>query len=198
MEPITLASAFATIVSLFATYKSERRAAEQDKFSDFTKWLSERGFDDMRSFIENNSRAQNCIETLLKERTEIILTKIERIDSVLAYLASGIDTFRDLVEVLKPQSKLSHQAIDILRQMEQAKASELTQVYIDVKGPVFLIEGGGDLKYEEPRFIEDDLSILVELSMLRLKHTRQGTRKLLFTRAASQYLNAIDSKSKSD
>ena len=51
--------------------------------------------------------------------------------------------------------------------------------------------GSGDIHFDEPRFLEDDLNILVEYGFLRLEFIGSGSRVFHLTRQAVEFLQLI-------
>lgn len=57
---------------------------------------------------------------------------------------------------------------------------------------LFMDGGYGELRYDEPRWIEDDFVSLVESNILRREFTPKGAHKFLITRAADTFINQIN------
>lgn len=186
MEP--LVSAFSTIVGLIANYKSEGRAAADDEYKDFLSWLGERRHEEVVGLLETNAKAAISIKALLHHDREVLLSKLEAIDEMLASIASRIEGVGELAHAMKPGLELSEQAMSILRQVEAADASAfLIGKYLGGQIIIHLLDGNGaQVEFDEPRFLEDDLSTLVSLGFLILDYNRKGEPVYRFTRQASK------------
>lgn len=184
MEPV---SAFATIVGLLASYKSERRAASDDQYKDFLAWLSEHRHEEILRLLEANGRATISLKALIHEDQAILLSRLESIDKILATIASRVEGVGELAIAVNPESELSKQALSILRQVDSAEASAfLVGKYIGGQSLLHLIDGSGDqVEFEEPRFLEDDLNTLVSSGLLIQDRNSKGDPIYRFTRQAA-------------
>ena len=82
----------------------------------------------------------------------------------------------------------------MLRQLEDQQASGFFALKVMGGKSILHSYEGGQLDYEDSRFIEDDLNTLVELGFLRLGHTPKGENKYGFTRTASEYVKLLGKK----
>jgi len=189
MEPITLASSFATIVSLLGQFCSERSAESQAGFSEFSQWLIETQHQDLKKLLELNTNATISIKALLDQDKDILLDRINKLDNALASYASSLEGFSELAGAINPEAVLSSQALDVLRQFEKSGASKL--IRLKTTGPIsfLFLDANGELEIEEPRFIEDDLSTLIDLGLLREDYNSNGDTLYVYTRAASRLVN---------
>ena len=195
MEPITIATSFASIVSLIGQYRSERGAKEKADFNEFIQWLQETQHQDLKELLEINTKATISIKALLNEDRELLLAKIDDLDSALASYASKFEGFSELASAIKPEVVLSAQALSILRQFEASGGSKMIQ--LKSLGPVqyLFLDGNGQLEIDEPRFIEDDINTLIELGLLRQDYNRKGGSLYVYTRAASKLVASIENDS---
>lgn len=194
---IVEATAFATIVSLIGQFRSERNASKGQNFEEFLAWLIDNNHTELKNLLEANTQTTIGIKALLGENQKILLDRLSRIDDLLVSIVGNIDGFSDLANGLKRESLISEQAISILRQMEEKQASTIleSQNIGSTKTAYMMIDGnGGDIQYEEPRFIEDDLLTLVELGLMRHDLNSQSANLYKITRTASKYIDLIDFK----
>ena len=189
MEPITLASSFATIVSLLGQFRSERSAESQAGFNEFNQWLNETQHQDLKKLLELNTSATISIKALLNQDKDILLDRINKLDNALASYASSLEGFSELAGAINPEAVLSSQALDVLRQFEESSASKLTRLKTTGSIRFLFLDANEELEIEEPRFIEDDLSTLVDLGLLRKDHNSNGDTLYVYTRAASRLVN---------
>ena len=193
MEPITLATSFATIVSLLGAYKAEGRAIEGDEFHDFMQWLIETNHADIKNLLEINTQATIGIKTLLSKDRELLIEKLGAIDEILSLIASRIEGFREVTSALHPNIEISEQAVSVLRQLVDSGGDKFLKSNAIGRGPILLILGGkgGNIEYTEPQFIEDDLNILVNIGLLNQDYNSKGDPLYVITRAAVKFLAAL-------
>jgi sulfur transfer protein SufE len=186
MEPISTAMTFATIVSLMADFVSHRGAEESKDFDSFMAWLQEQRHEEIRSLLESNSTTVIGIKALLSESRQQILEGLTSLDQTLSSIASSIPLYREIAQLAHPTRQLSEQAISVLEQFYDAEASGFLESKI-MRGVVlvFLDGKGGQVEYTESRFIEDDLTTLLELGLLDLQHNSKGERVFKFKRTAA-------------
>jgi len=192
MDPITGASAFATIISLVGQFRAERGSNSQADFNAFLSWLVEMQHDELKKLVEANVITSIGIKALLNEQQDVLVAKLESINRALVSFASSYEGFSDIAQGLNPDFGLSDQAIHLLRQFESSGASQAIELHM--QGGVTLVLSGGQsgvLEIRDQRFIEDDLRTLVELGLLRLGSNSKGDNVYLFTRIASQLVNQL-------
>lgn len=193
MEPITLATSFATIVSLLGTYKAEGRAIEGDEFQDFMQWLIETNHADIKKLLEINTQATIGIKALLNQDRELLFKKLGAIDKLLSLIASRIDGFGEVTTALHPNLEISEQAVSVLRQLVDSEGYKFLKSGAIGHGPMFHILGGkgGQIEYTEPQFIEDDLNTLISIGLLNQDYNSRGEPLYVVTRAAVKFLAAL-------
>jgi hypothetical protein len=193
MDPLTLATSFATIVSLLGAYKSEGRQITDDEFQDFMHWLVKTNHSEVKDLLEINTQATIGIKALLKQDRELLLQKLGTIDEILSLISSRVEGFSQITNALRPNSEISGQAVSVLRQLFESGGSKFLKSGAIGRGPIFLIVGGkgGKIAYEDLQFIEDDLSTLVNLGLLNQEYNSKGNPLYIVTRAAAKFLAAV-------
>jgi len=188
MDPLTLATAFATVLSLVGQFRSEQGASNQADFNGFIQWLSETQHDEIKELLELNTSTVIGIKALLKEDRDTLCDQLEKLDMALTSFASGFEGFSVIAEGLRPDSVLSEQALNILKQFELSGASKMLAHHsLDSFGFIFLDgqSGSGKLEITDNRFIDDDLNTLTDLNLLLHEYNSQGIDMYIYTRAAS-------------
>ena len=132
------------------------------------------------------------IDSLLKQNHELILTKLNKIDDILAFLLSHFKGLQGIVQLLKPNSQLSDQAISILRQFVNSNSDEFG-IIINEREYCLMLTSGGSMDVEDQRFLKDDLNTLVELGFLHPRIWSKGSQFYGITRNADRFINVIDS-----
>ncbi len=188
MDPLTLATTFATVLSLIGQFRSEQGTETQADFNEFVVWLSETQHDEIKELLESNARTVIGIKALLKEDREILAGQLEKLDMALTSFASGFVGFSGIAEGLRPNSVLSEQALDLLKQFEASGASKMMAHHsFDGLGYLFVDHQSGshEVNITDARFLEDDLNVLTNLNLLIYDCNSQGNDMYIFTRAAS-------------
>jgi hypothetical protein len=186
MDPISTATTFATIVSLMADFVSHRGANQSKSFDEFMAWLSEQRHDEIRGLLQANAATVVSIKALLNESRQQVLDRLSTLDKSLASVASGFDFYRDIAQAAHPETLLSSQAISLLEQFYDAGASGMLEGKMSAGIVLLFLDGKrGTATFSEPRFVEDDLNILVDLRLLDLTHNSKGERVFKFKRTAA-------------
>jgi hypothetical protein len=196
MDPLTAATAFASIIALIADFKSQRHADSGDEFNDFTTWLAENRHEDLLKLVKQNYDTTLSIKALLATNRKVLEERLQLLDRALAGIASTLEGFAQLASAVRPDASLSSQGVSILKQFSSACAShalELKNFSAPHAGFLFIDGSQGQIQFTEPQFIEDDLRSLVELGLLRPDHNSSGSRMFWFTRMAAA-LVANDAK----
>ncbi len=192
MEPLSIATSFATIISLISNFRSERAGKD---LKDFIEWLAEKKCENVIKLINNNGELSNQLITILEMNHQSILNKLEELDLQIASIASQMEGFSGLAISLHQESLLSEQAINIIRQLIASGAP----MFIEKKSSrgendayILMSKGAGDIQYDDPQFIEDDLRTLHTFGLLRIDESHKN-RRFSITRLASKIVNNIDS-----
>lgn len=186
MDPVTSATTFATIVSLVGDFISRREANESKDYESFMSWLHEQRHEEIRSLLQSSSTTVVGIKALLNESRDEILDRLSALDQTMAAIAAAIPAFSGIAELSNPSVGLSQQALSVLEQFHDSGASGVLESKI-MNGIVLVpLDGnGGQIEFSERRFIEDDLTTLVELGLLDLSHNGRGQRIFKFKRTAA-------------
>lgn len=192
IDPLTAASAFATVVGLIGQYRSERSGSKSADFEDFQLWLESNNHQKVLDSLDGNLNAINGIKELIQEDKDTILKRLESLNDALAGFASNIQGFAQIAEAINPEAVLSSQAVSILKQFESNGSSKILEAH-SMGGMSFMFLDGnrGELNFDEDQFIEDDLATLCELGLLRQDYNSQGRTMFRYTRRASKLVQKI-------
>lgn len=194
MEPLSTATALATVIGLLADFKSLRKEAGNDQYAEFLEWLSETRHTELLEEIKTNQRLSIGIKVAVNESTDEFKTRLDRIDTVLAQIASGLGIFSELAVALKPNIEISSQASSIIKQLVDSGAEKFMWIKVMSDEPDQLILVGGNkgrIDYEEPRFLKDDLETITDLGLVRLTYGSKGTENYHVTRGAVEYAKTL-------
>ena len=186
MDPLPIASGFATIVSLIGMYRAERRANEAASYEDFVAWLRTSRHDKIVELLADNAQLAASTKEVLTRQHDEVMDGIAGLERMMTDLGARFELFAPLAQALSAQSSISDQVVSILRQMNQADARRflafttrggLECMYLDG------VEGGPDI--EEPRFLEDDLDTLVGFGLLMQDWNESGDPIYIITRSGA-------------
>jgi hypothetical protein len=182
IDPVVAAGSFANIVGLLSNFKAERSGATLDAF---IVWLKEKHREDTVAALERNDALADELSALLSINHDLLVQRLEELNSRFSELAANLEGFGGLAKVFQPSSVLSEQARSILVQMADS-ASEFAMENKFERTFMFLTPGSGVLAFPEPRYIEDDLDILLGNGLLRVEYASAGSRRLYITRSGAQ------------
>lgn len=191
MEPISIATTFATIVSLLSDFAAHRGVSSARTYDEFMSWLAEQRHDDLIKLLQSNAATVTSIKALLNQSSDVILRRLETLDRTLATVAAGIDEFRDIARVAYPDSSLSAQAVSILEQFYDSGATTVLEMqFFSGETSLAVVDGPDNrcFQFDEQRFIRDDLTTLVEFGLLDLSYNNSGGRLFRFKRTAAAFV----------
>lgn len=194
MDSLTLASSFATIIGLLCNFSAERQSTSDDEYQDFLAWLDEKRHNDLRTLIASDKKLSHSIHALLSQNHEIIIAKLESLDSSLASVAAHLDGFKDIALAVRPNCKLSDQAVSILRQLYDSGGSKFLEIKHMGGGAYQILDATMEPKQitpQDPRFLEDDLLSLCEFGFLRQDFNSRGSRLFHITRPAATFITSV-------
>ena len=190
MDPLALTGAFATIVGLLANFKSERSSANLEEFM---SWLREQHQEKLAQAIGQNKELASELASLLATKHEELVARLSSLNEQIARVAGQIEGFSGIARLLGQQPALSQQARSVLKQIVESGANFVMEHKLSTGKPTeFIFMGGaaGQVQYGEPKFINEDLELLVTMGLLRLELTSKGTRKFSPTRAGVEHLRS--------
>lgn len=188
IDPLSVATTFATLVSLISDFRSEHDKVANDDHQKFLEWLSSNRHTKLVSLLEQNQATTTSIKSILNLQSSELLEKLKSIDNRLGNILSFDPNFSDLVKAIAPQVQLSKQALNILSQFERSGSSrvvefktmpEYSYIFVDKKAP--------DLVFEEKIFIQDDFLSLISYGLLKTE-LDNGRKVFIYTRAASELI----------
>jgi hypothetical protein len=193
--------AFITFVSLLADFTNERRARTAHTYEEFRVWLEENRHEDVITLLQQNAATVTSIKALLALDRHAFHERFEHIDRSLAIIAGSFDGFAQLAGAVRPLAKLSQDALNFLRDIERSGSGRVLETRLSATQLPELVpldtytRSDVEIKYRgDARFYEDDIGILLETGLLRLKHGDKGRRIFIMTREASDFVRADDAK----
>lgn len=191
MEPLTVAGTFATVVGLLSNFKAERSSSNLDAF---IEWLRDSHHTGLAEAIARNKALSDELAKLLSVNHQDLVLRLNALQSQIASIASNIEGFGELLDVLDAAPKLSSQARSILRQIVESRAQYAMEHKLGTgQPPEFLFIGAptaGDIRYDEPQFMNEDLDALVAAGLLRVEFASKGSRKFFATRGAAEFVKS--------
>ncbi|MGD0087723.1 MAG: hypothetical protein ABSC24_11420 [Verrucomicrobiota bacterium] len=101
-DPLTTASAFATIIGLISNYRQEKGAGESLDHRKFIEWLEYHRHDEIKNLICNTAALQSDVDKLLRAEHAVIIEKLDAVSETLASLMSQVTEFRGLTLTMMP------------------------------------------------------------------------------------------------
>ena len=96
MEPITVATAFASIVGLIRMYKAEVQEHEGRVFDGYIKWLRRQEHKQLVDLILGNDVLAQSVRDLIEDQHGEVMAKLESLDKIITGVARHIGTFQSL------------------------------------------------------------------------------------------------------
>lgn len=193
MDAMTLSTTFATIVGLIINFKNERHSND---IQELINWLNDNGQSRYVEIINQNTDLRNQISLLLHQNHQEILNKLTHLNEIMIGIASKIDGLQGFANSFQTNYELSDQAIDVLRQFVNSDCQKIWEMKLStgqIKNRNYILVGnGGNINYDEHRFIEDDFNSLVDLGLIASELSTKGTQKFKITRRAVKFINLID------
>jgi hypothetical protein len=184
MEPITVATAFASLIGLIRVYKAEVQEPEARDYARYLDWLRRQEHGQVVDLIEGNTDLARSVRDLIEDQHRQVMAKLELLDRILADVARNIDVFQPIADAVRV-SQLSDQAVSVLRQMNAANSRKFLEIEMLSGTEYEMLDTEGAIRGSEPRFMTDDLLTLCELGLLRLELNGQGNRVFVITRAGA-------------
>lgn len=186
------AFAFATIVGLIFNFHSEREGKKD--LESFKVWLADNNYEQESRIIENNKGLQDDLAYFLNQNHEHVMTQLSILNDSMISLASHMQGLGSIALSFDSNNGLSDQAVDVLRQFVKSGSSKLHHMKNTSGrgGDYYMLEGGPNVEYSEPRFIEDDINKLVTSGLITLALGSKGGKIYKITRQAVRFIDAID------
>lgn len=188
MDLLAGAMTLAQIVSLMADYAGEKSSRDALSSQEFIEWLATHGHADLMRAIESNQAMTISVKAALAEGRDELLEKLRALDEKITAVTTGLGPLDDMARAIYPQTALSTQARELLRALEESQAESAMEVVHRGGRALLLIGNGtnGQFHPDEPRFYEDDLSILIGFGLLSLSYNKSGGRVFRPTRLGAQ------------
>ncbi|EGR2027043.1 hypothetical protein [Vibrio cholerae] len=183
----------ATIVGLMCNFKSERRASSDDEYKEFVEWLDTKRHKSIVEELNSNHLLGLSIKSLLNQNHEVVVQKLSDLDGSLIRLASQIDGLKEVANAIAPNVDLSDQAISVIQQLVDSQGSYFIEIKLHGGTLYQVMDGhGGNIDFDEPIFLNDDLSQLCQLGLLSPDHNSKGDRLFRITRATVRYVAQLE------
>lgn len=189
--------AFATIVSLLATFQSGREAREGKKdLESFKQWLIENNHSNMIAIIDSNERLQKDLTSFMNQNHDQVMSQLSTLNNLMVSLASHMQGLGGIALSFDSNNGFSDQAIDVLRQFVKSDGVDMRHLQTwsyEGQSNIYYLENS-EVDYSEPRFIETDIDSLVNAGLITLTRGSKGSAIYKITRQAVSFIDAIDNK----
>src|SRR5882724_3279175 len=136
IDPLSGATAFATIVQLLAIYRQERGARKDLDHRDFIEWLEQHRHEEIKELITHTYHLQSQVDDLLRQDHAVILQKLEEVNQIAASILARLDGFSAVADIIVPDLGLSLQTMALLRLLARSKTGRFimlseTEFFVD-------------------------------------------------------------------
>ena len=187
MDSLALASTFMGILSLLYSYQSSNDFADLEGF---IQWLYTAQQDDTARLIEQNDNIKVQLSSLMKGNHTEVISKLEQLNNLMLSIASRVEGLKELADSFQVHPELSDQAINILIELVESNG-EYIWITSYTDGIEYTIDMKIELEIKEPRFIEDDLDVMMNLGLITLVLSDSYERKYRVTRQAVKLVDMI-------
>lgn len=184
--------AFATIVSLLATFQSGREGKKD--IEEFKNWLNENNYGYMTAIIDNNESLQQDLTSFMNQNHEQVMAQLSTLNNLMVSLASHMQGLGGIASSFDANNGLSDQAIDVLRQFVKSSGVEMRHLQTwsyEGQSNIYYLDDS-EVDFNEPRFIEADVDSLVHAGLITLTRGSKGSAIYKITRQAVRFIDAID------
>lgn len=143
MDPITAATAYATLVGLICAFKKEWKDRQDLNAQQFVSWLEAHHREDLKQFIVCSAELPSEIDKLLKQDTELILARLNELRDWVTSLPSRIDGLAEMIQS-------THSRSDRLRILPQLIAENEKAVLRLEKSGLFLPRARAGTEWQVP------------------------------------------------
>jgi hypothetical protein len=193
MDPLSGASAFATIVQLLAIYRQERGARKDLDHRDFIEWLEQHRHEEVKELITNTYHLQSQVDDLLRQDHAAILQKLDEVNQIAASILARLDGFSAVADIVVPDLGMSLQTMGLLRLLARSKTGRFIMMSEDQFAVDTVIFHPADAK-----FFHDDVTALITLNLVTVDHTSRGELILRLNRRGAQLVSRLPAPSEDE
>ena len=186
IDPLSGATAFATIVQLLAIYRQERGARKDLNHQDFIEWLEHHRHGEIKELITNTYHLQSQVDELLRQDHALILEKLEGVNQIAASILSRLEGFSAVAEIVVPNLGLSLQTLGILRLLARSKTGR----FIMMSENQFVVDTAV-FHPADAKFFHDDVTALITSRFVTVDHTSSGDLMLRLNRRGAHLANML-------
>lgn len=186
--------AFATIVSLMATFQSGREGKKD--LESFKQWLGENNYSNMIAIIDSNESLQQHLTSFMNQNHEQVMMQLSTLNESMISLASQMKGLGGIASSFHSNDRLSKQAVDVLRQFVRSGSSKMHYMK-NTSGrgnDFYILEGAPDIEYSDHRLMKDDINSLVDAGLITLTRGSKGGIIYEITRKAVDFIETKDNK----
>lgn len=176
------------LLSLLQIWFHERDQTKQASRGEFLDWLEQHRHHEVKDLLIHNVLLSEGIEKLLQQNQQELLTRLDKIESILLALVSGMDGFRGVWTTSKPE--LSDQALNLVKWFAACKGKHLLLLEHQ-QGAILQSELNEAFDIPDVRFLRADLDMLTDLGLLTHDPTSGGTDRYRITRRLVEYAKVI-------
>jgi hypothetical protein len=123
--PNAVVTHFVPLIQLVVLFLQERRDDKEMTLDEFSDWLAEHHFSELKLKLDSSQQMQAAIANLLKQNHTETLSKFAFIEEQLAKISSQLEGFSDIAQLAKPDAVLSDQAMGFLTSLADPDVTDL-------------------------------------------------------------------------
>jgi len=186
IDPLSGATAFATIVQLLAIYRQERGSRKDLDHRDFIEWLEHHRHEEIKELITHTYHLQSQVDDLLRQYHALILQKLDEVNQIAASILARLDGFSDVANIVAPNLGMSLQTMGLLRVLARSKTGRL----IIMSENQFVVDTAL-FHAADAKFFHDDVTALVTANLVTVEHTSGGELILRLNRRGEKLANIL-------
>lgn len=180
------------LVSMIGMFIQERRHQKGLTHQEFLEWLDNHRFEELKRIILNTHGIEREIDIMLKAQQSEILGELSVISQTVSKIASRMEIFGGVSQMMTPRVQLSEQALWMLRRLDQAKEYYPFIHIFNYDGGMRVTIGGSIYKVDHPRFIREDFADLSSVGFISIhKHNSDGEPVFGITRLGAEYVKTL-------
>ena len=148
------------------------------------EWLECHKHEQIKELISNNVFLTEEVQRLLQGNQSVMLARFDELNDKIARILGNMDLFTGMVKELAPDYIISENALEILRILFDGSVPELMWTGGDT---LQLWPKKESIRFNNPRFLDDDINVLVRLEFLTVQPLHKTFRSLKITRKGVEF-----------
>lgn len=188
----TWAQSLPNLMSMISLYLQGRQQRKDATKQEFLEWLEAHRFEEIKRIILETHGLEREIDTLLQTQQSEILGKLAVISESVSLIASRMELFQGVSQIVANKITLSDQALWMLHKLNKAEDYYPYMNIMTYSGGILLSIGALTYKPKAPRHVREDFNDLGRVGFVSLhKHNDRGEPVLGITRLGEAYVKTL-------